>query len=220
MRVYAQFMKDGDLCFDVGAHFGTRTDVFLRLGASVVAIEPQDVCIATLRRTYGRNQRVTLVQAALGEQEGQQEMTLSNAPAVSSLSPSWIDAVKASGRFPKCEWTETVTVPVTTLDALIARYGQPAFIKVDVEGFEDRVFAGLSQPVPAISFEYTPEFISAAIGSIRHLATLGRVRFNRPVDEPAGRPRPQWIDADAMCNVLSALPPDTAVDDLYARFEL
>ena len=31
----------------------------------------------------------------------------------------------------------------------------PSFIKIDVEGFEDQVLAGLTRQVPALSFEFT-----------------------------------------------------------------
>jgi hypothetical protein len=35
-----------------------------------------------------------------------------------------------------------------TLDRLIGQYGVPDFIKIDVEGYEKRVFMGLTQRVP------------------------------------------------------------------------
>ena len=55
------------------------------------------------------------------------------------------------------EWADHAVVPVTTLDALIDRYGLPAFCKIDVEGFEEAVVRGLSRPIPSVSFEFTPE---------------------------------------------------------------
>ena len=36
---YSHFIGKGDLCFDVGANLGNRAEVFLALGATVVAIE-------------------------------------------------------------------------------------------------------------------------------------------------------------------------------------
>lgn len=39
--LYARFLRAGDLAFDIGAHVGDRISSFRRLGASVVALEPQ-----------------------------------------------------------------------------------------------------------------------------------------------------------------------------------
>src|SRR5215472_8214381 len=64
--LYATFIKPGDLCFDIGAHVGDRTGHFLALGARVVALEPQPAAMAVLQRWYGRDPRVTLVEAAAG----------------------------------------------------------------------------------------------------------------------------------------------------------
>jgi hypothetical protein len=47
---YAQFVRAGDLCFDIGANIGSRSRVFRALGAHVVAVEPQPASLKTLRR--------------------------------------------------------------------------------------------------------------------------------------------------------------------------
>jgi hypothetical protein len=36
--------REGDLIFDVGANHGGQADIFLRLGARVVAVEPDESC--------------------------------------------------------------------------------------------------------------------------------------------------------------------------------
>ena len=66
--------------------------------------------------------------------------------AISSLSPDWIKAVKNTNRFEGRNWDLKKIVPVTTLDALIWEHGAPAFVKIDVEGYEDVVFQGLTSP--------------------------------------------------------------------------
>jgi protein-L-isoaspartate O-methyltransferase len=47
--LYRQFVKPGDLVFDIGAHVGDRVAAFRRLGARVVAVEPQPALKLTLR---------------------------------------------------------------------------------------------------------------------------------------------------------------------------
>ena len=60
-RFYAPFIRPGDLCFDVGAHVGNRVAAWRRLGARVVAVEPQAHLHGWLRRLYGRSPDVTPV---------------------------------------------------------------------------------------------------------------------------------------------------------------
>ena len=42
--LYARFVRPGDLAFDIGSHVGDRIGSFRRLGARVVALEPQPLC--------------------------------------------------------------------------------------------------------------------------------------------------------------------------------
>ena len=166
-KFYSQFVKPGDLCFDVGANVGRRTQVLLQLQARVVAVEPQEQCMEKLRRKFRGNDRVILVQSAVGEKPGQMQMQLCDSHSLSSLSPQWIEKVRASGRYAQCTWARTVTIDVTTLDELISRHGRPAFIKLDVEGYEYEALKGLSQPVPSVCFEFTPEFVESTRNCVR-----------------------------------------------------
>lgn len=177
-RFYSRFVGRNDLVFDIGANRGNRIEVFLALGARVVAAEPQPRCIEHLRKVYGRRADVELVEKALGAREGASTMMLSENDMISSLNPQWIERARASGRFDGYEWNGRVQVDMTTLDGLISNYGTPRFVKIDVEGLEDEVLEGLSTPVPAVSFEYTPEFIESAIRSADRLSSLGSYEFN------------------------------------------
>jgi FkbM family methyltransferase len=215
---YAQFIRPGDLCFDVGANLGDRTAVFVELGARVVAVEPQSRCRRRLERRFRRSPQVRLVPRALGAEPGELVMKVSDADSISSLSPEWIASVKASGRFADYTWDRTETVAVTTLDRLVAEHGRPRFCKIDVEGFEAEVLRGLTQPLEVVSFEFTPEYLQAALASVRRLAGLGRVRFNYSEAESMRLALPAWVGAEAIVRLLTALPDPSVFGDVYAKF--
>src|SRR5215468_7419016 len=69
-RHYARFVARGDLVFDIGSHVGDRVGAFRRLGARVIAVEPQPALAKTLRLLYGRDRAVTVVECAVGREAG------------------------------------------------------------------------------------------------------------------------------------------------------
>ena len=56
--LYARFVRPGDLAFDIGAHVGDRIGSFRRLGARVVALEPQPLCARAIRAIYAGDDKV------------------------------------------------------------------------------------------------------------------------------------------------------------------
>jgi FkbM family methyltransferase len=217
LELYGRFVQRGDLCFDIGANVGNRIDMFLELGARVVAVEPQAHCFDVLQRRYGANGSVSLVRQAVGANDGTAEMFVSDAHTISSLSPDWIREVSASGRFGAHTWDASETVPLTTLDALIATYGEPTFCKIDVEGYEADVLAGLSRPLRCVSFEYTPELAAAAVDCVWRLEELGPTEFNVSLAESGRLELEQWADAPEMSDRLRALAGGGTFADVYAR---
>lgn len=67
---YGQFVPKGGLVFDVGANIGAYTEVFLKLGARVVASEPDPKFLKALQ-TVRPADRVVIEPVALGDAEGQ-----------------------------------------------------------------------------------------------------------------------------------------------------
>ena len=218
MSFYRQFIQPGDLCFDIGAHVGGRLRLWSALGATIIALEPQPQCMTLLRRWYGRSSHITLVEAAVGAHPGSERLLISEAtPTVSTLSPAWVDAVRQVDSFARVEWDSAVIVAVTTLDALIATYGTPAFCKIDVEGYELEVLRGLSQPLPALSFEYIPATADLAVGCIARLLDLGAYTFNWSTGEQHRWQSSNWLTGAEMIRHVEGLPRKGASGDIYAR---
>ena len=134
VNLYSQFLNSGDLCFDVGANMGNRIDSFLKIGAKVVAVEPQPKCNEYLERKYPS---IKIEKVGAAEATGKAMLNISSADVLSTFSTDWINTVQKT-RFKEYTWSTQLEVPLTTLDLLIEKHGLPKFCKVDVEGFERR----------------------------------------------------------------------------------
>ena len=216
-RLYGGFVQRGDLVFDVGAHVGDRIAAFRRLGARVVAVEPQPALVKVLRLIYGRKSDVKIEATAVGRASGTTELMINrDNPTVSTASRDFVGAARGAPGWQAQRWTKTLRVPVTTLDALIARYGTPAFIKIDVEGFEAEALAGLTQPVKALSFEFTTIQRDVALACIERCMALGYARFNAALGESQTLQHTDWLDGGTIARWLRELPPAANSGDVYA----
>lgn len=219
LNFYKDFVNEGDLCFDIGANFGNRTKIFLELGAIVIAAEPQQRCTRILKKLFGDNKNFTLVEKAIGAEEGSAEMMISYASTISSLSQNWISAVSRSKRFGYADWKEKQIVEITTLDNLIEKLGKPKFIKIDVEGYEKEVIKGLTHPINTISFEFTSELIQETISSLIYLNELGLMKTNLSIGETLKFRFEEWVSCNTLIQELSKICKVTKLNgDIYMRF--
>lgn len=216
-RLYATFVKAGDLAFDIGSHVGDRIGAFRRLGARVVALEPQPDCARVVRNIYAGDEGVTLVEAACGPQAGTLTLHINSAnPTVTTASRDFVQAADGAGGWEGQTWDREIVVPVTTLDALIAAHGTPDFVKIDVEGFEADVLGGLSRQLKALSFEFTTIQRDVAVQCLDLLSRLGPYRFDVALGESQALTFGRWIARDEMAAHLTTLPHAANSGDVYA----
>ena len=216
-RLYSRFVRRGDLVFDIGAHVGDRIAAFRRLGARVVAIEPQPALVKTLKLLYGRDAAVTIEPTAVGRSSGAIELMINvDNPTISTASGDFVNAAREAPGWETQAWTKKLRVPVTTLDALISRHGVPAFIKIDIEGFEAEALAGLSQPVAALSFEFTTIQREVARACVDRCLALGYARFNAALGESQILVHADWVDGETIARWLDELPHAANSGDVYA----
>jgi FkbM family methyltransferase len=214
--LYAQFVQAGDLVFDIGAHVGDRVGSFRRLGARVVAVEPQPLCGRAIREIYADDEDVVLIEAVCGASEAPVTLYVNSAnPTVSTASTEFVAAADKARGWRQEVWDIEMQVPAVTLDGLIERHGSPAFVKIDVEGYEDVVLAGLSHHLPALSFEFTTIRRAVARRCLERITAPGAVLCNRSLGESMRLEFDEWVTPQTMADHIMALPHEANAGDVY-----
>ncbi len=216
-RFYRHFVGPGSLFFDIGANVGNRTLAARRIGARVISIEPQPHLAALLRQLFKGSEGVTVIEAAVGAHSGTVDLILNERhPTLATTRADWIESVQSSERFRAERWDKSIPVQQMTLDSLVDRFGVPDFAKIDVEGNEEGVLAGLSSPLPALSFEFIPALPARSTRCIKTLSQLDYYRFNYSLVERMEFVSDRWLGADEMIDILESMPPDGHSGDVYA----
>jgi len=219
-RLYGHFVRAGDLVFDIGAHAGNRVRAFASLGCRVVALEPQPDFARLLRALFGGSPQIEVVEAAVAESSGRGSLSLSErTPTVTTLATQWRDARASDPDFARVRWNRRIEIDTTTLDRLIEQFGVPAFVKIDVEGSEPAVLAGLGRPVPALSFEYLPRALEEVHVCLTRLTALGPYEFNWSVGESSRLASAPWLDASELLATLRSAAAQRRPGDVYARLK-
>ena len=218
--LYKRFLRPGDLALDIGAHVGDRVASFRRLGARVVAVEPQPALVFTLKLLYALDRQVTIEPVALGPKSGTIELKLNPPnPTVATASSDFIAAAEGAPGWEDQHWTKTKTVAMKTLDELIAKHGIPRFVKIDVEGFEDEVLAGLHHPLPILSFEFTTIQRNVALKAVERLARSSLYSFNAALGESQQLVHADPLDAKNIARWIEQLPMEANSGDIYASMD-
>lgn len=138
--------RAGDLCVNCGANIGEVTMWLARRGARVIAVEPDPTTLVPLRHNVSAWDSVEVVPKGLWSTDGQ--ITFYQKPETADTSAF-------------NQWGEAVSIPVTTLDTLLAGVDGPLQLLVgDAEGAEPEVFEGAIETLKRtryVSFDVGPE---------------------------------------------------------------
>ena len=200
-RALLDGFRDGDLIFDVGANHGYKSNIFLTLGAKVVALEPDGISQEILKQKFLTNRLKKKPLVIVGKAVSDNSSTITmwvDAPgsAMNTLSQKWAETLRADeGRFGhRLSFKHRKEVETISMEQLIAKYGSPFFVKIDVEGHEVSVLRGMQRSVPYLSFEVNlPEFRTEALECVRVLQRLDRDgSFNYTPDCRRGLVLKRW----------------------------
>jgi FkbM family methyltransferase len=205
-ELLSQFIRPGDLVFDVGANIGTRAEIMLSLGATVVAFEPQPTCAREVRARG--NKRLTVIEAAVGATIGTAQLYLKKSSGQASLVAGW-----------EGQEIGQLVVPVTTLDIEIKKFGNPVFCKIDVEGFEAEVLFGLSAAIKCLSFEFhcNETDIATVHRCLKKLSELGQYEINLIGEENSSWLLQEWVSPIDFLNVFPSCAASYGYGDIFAR---
>lgn len=219
MEIYKNILKKNDLCFDIGANIGNKTETFIKYSDKIICIEPQSNCALIIKNKFINNPNVVIVNKGCGPNIGKSILFISNQyNTLSTMSEKFIETTKKE-RFNGVSWDSSIEVDVTTLDALIDEYGLPNFCKIDIEGYEPEVLKGLSQAIPYISVEFTPELKEKSFECIDILLNIDKCyTFNYSEGESEVFTFDTWLSGNEMKDFLSKNNDfKISFGDLYAK---
>lgn len=224
LRIYGEFAGDevdsilalaqpGDHVLDLGANIGFHTLALARtVGAQgrVTAVEPQRYCFQLLCANVTLNQQahVHCIRAAVGDEPGTCAVPLHDPTLRHNAGATEISLTARP---------DTEEVPLITVDGLGLQ--RCDLIKIDTEGFEDRVIRGghctIAACLPALYVEvHSNENLRRLAGFLKPLRyglTLHHTRFfraNNPNGESAA-----IFSPNAGGSALIALPPGRSLPE-------
>jgi FkbM family methyltransferase len=142
------------LLLDVGANVGQYAQSMRRSGYQhdIVSFEPMATPFLELEKNCSMDSRWSCYHYGLGDTEESLSINISENSVSSSILPM---QQKHLENAPKSKFVATETIAVKRLDDL-EEWGRweskgPTWLKIDVQGFEDRVLRGGQKRIPTIS---------------------------------------------------------------------
>lgn len=190
MKFYEDLITASEVgcIIDVGASNGSKTEIFLDLASRVIAIEPDPVAARTLRKRF-RWKPVDVHEVAIAAEAGTIPFyRFGPGSPFNTASADWAASMINGTNHMLLRLPNPILIDVKaeTLAAIIMEYSPVKYLKIDAEGFEDRVLSTLEVPIPLVSMEFNfPQMWDAIIACIEQLHNIDpNYRFNVAITEP------------------------------------
>ena len=156
--------------FDIGLYDGTDTEYYLSLGSRVISVEANPLFVRRAQERFGADiaaGRLTIVHAAISTDHAPVELILSG----DDLGSSSVFGDRIADRQPM----GSITAPGLPIRDLVAQYGVPDYLKVDIEGADRFCILHLTR-------DTRPRYLSFEIGPdveelLAHIRSIGYTRF-------------------------------------------
>jgi len=220
-NLISSIVPPNSLIFDIGANVGTFAEVYAGVQCRVVAVEPNADCARQIQLRYP-DLPIQTLQTAVGSRCGLATLHVSNSwDATSTLSTEWIETMERWDNRYQQNWNREDTVPILTLDSLIAHFGQPYYIKIDVEGYELEALQGLSNQPPLLSFEFHNSYLQNAFKCLTLPVFSDDSVFNLVVNPAWGYherfEKPEWISKEELWNLVSSFTIGDVTGDIFVK---
>lgn len=136
-------IKKGDICVDIGANIGYYALLESRLvgdGGKVYAIEPVPENIKLLKKNININHypNIDIFQLAIGDRNGSGFIHLFNGSNLHSMNKN-----------NSFESKHSIPVKIITLDKFLENKPYPSIIRMDTEGYEEKIIKGMEKTLSA-----------------------------------------------------------------------
>jgi len=214
---FSEIIKKHDLVFDIGANIGIFSEVFIKLNAKVVAVEPQPKLVGIMKRKFKNNKRINIFENGVSSKKGILIFYMNKKDLASS---TFLKDWSEDERFLDGDWSRNIKVKVITLSDLIKKFGIPKYIKIDVEGFEEKVLMGLNRSPAYISFEFTKQFQNFLPGKkcIKILQKINKnYLFNYTTSEYYEFKLHKWVSSRDIILEIENNPKNKLVGEIFAK---
>jgi len=158
------------LYFDIGCNVGHWIHANHKEGIRIIGVEANPTKAQEAKERFADNPDIEILNFAVSNRDGDNiDIHVSN--------PDWATTASSDfrqhGRFSILYATDPIKVPTITIDTLIKQYGEPEYIKIDVESYELTALQGLAHKSGMIAFEWMDEIKADVFLCIDYCYSLG-----------------------------------------------